>query len=591
MLTNVTRYQRLEAAQQYLEIARLSRATSATTSPITTETAQATDKADKVIQTADETAVMEASNEVEEAPEVNTSPNQIQYDKINLFNNYGFSVQSENITMLEDGSVQLAIKNKTGSDTVIVIDNKGKIVSAQNANGFMLINCLYENNSEVLKAIYEIAPDGGDDKLYNYYNGFYRIEQDENGNTVIYFDKKFDKPSDETASSASSVTLTPANVGGASYQGLEPKTTGKEKPNKTSITKVVISKDGTVNTTSYEVTEEKAEETGVDEPETAVEEPKNAPQTAETTEETTQPETAQEEQTVEETAVETEAKEPETAIEEPQNIPQQEEIRETTEDKATEKTPTEKNNTMSDKSYAPTEIVNFLKENNYIQSDDNCSIKTSDDFITIEFENGSVLKLHYEKDEANNISANVSSVMFNGRNYSYALVGVLNMMGVNIEDFLTSVDSEGNSLYTVQEGYYSRGRVPDMRIKNNETGEEIYYNGTTKKAESATGISSSAAREFLCGYLTQDQFNKIEIRIKELIYGLLNNTEGEQNPTNERINELYETDVKFNFNFTAWFLGQDTLEGDVMVGGQTYHFAFETTGFFKDKGWKGTQNI
>ena len=165
-----------------------------------------------------ETAPQETPQVQETVQEpVNTEPTTEQRNQISLLKKAGYKVPEENITMLDDGSVKITIKTKNSTNIPeIVFDNKGKIVSAKNVTGKMLTLYLFKGNSSLSQAAYKLAPGEDDEeKNANFNKGRYTIGTDNQGNLIITFIKKYEKPAEEgeTSSTEDYSSLTTSDSG------------------------------------------------------------------------------------------------------------------------------------------------------------------------------------------------------------------------------------------------------------------------------------------------------------------------------------------------------------------------------------------
>ena len=148
------------------------------------------------VETEEETLLPEVQPEEEPLQdfEVNTEPTAAQNGMINLFKSRDYKIPQENIEVLEDGSVRFKINNPP-TNTVVTVNNKGKIVSAKNVTGFMIKQCLFKDNKALISATYGITPGEGSEKADNFSKGTFNIVTDNEGNLNITFESE--KPIDD----------------------------------------------------------------------------------------------------------------------------------------------------------------------------------------------------------------------------------------------------------------------------------------------------------------------------------------------------------------------------------------------------------
>ena len=143
------------------------------------------------------------------AKPVNTEPTKEQLAKVKILKNSNYQIPDENITVLEDGSIKVKIKN---SSAVIVFDSNGEIVSAKNVTGVMMKNCLLKGNKEAINEAYKNTKGEGAEKADNFNKGTFDIKRDKNGNLKITFKKGYEKPTESGTTSDASSKETKASV-------------------------------------------------------------------------------------------------------------------------------------------------------------------------------------------------------------------------------------------------------------------------------------------------------------------------------------------------------------------------------------------
>ena len=584
---------------------------------------------------AEDDAVSETSQS-QEAKKSNT--NQTQSAVVEkIINKY--NLKESNVEYFEDGSAKITMSNS--NKTELVIDKEGNIVSAKNVTGKMLREYLFKDNDKLISAVKElVSGESTKEKIDNFNRGSFDIVTDSNGNLNIIYIKGYEKPQ-ETVSDDNGISSSPsAAVVSGTYSGSS-KAKEKETETDDSLeeTKVVVlSPDGSVSIKEQakevaqqpeeQVIEEvveadisKAEDKAEDTTDSAqvveevVEEDKEEQAPAVVKEDTSDEIVVEQESsnTVEVEVVE-EDKEEQTpvvadeeviaeTVEEPKtediaeveadDTVATEEVEEAVEVQDTSKTAeetTEVEEVKPEISQAPIDpsTLEFLTKNNFINENSNCTIKNENDRITIEFQNGATIVLDCKRKNGSGgiESAELFDIYNSNERLPNSITDVINILGISLEELLTSVNKDGESLYNLA---FDDLDIGNITVVNTDTNAQIVYNMSAETVEAMSGFQDkSAGIQGLSTYLDKNLIAELEKQAKSIIKGLLAN--GNDRTDDSYVNELYDSEGSFNFSRTTWFLGQDTIEGEFIFDGKAYPFVFETTGFLKN-GWRLKQRL